>query len=121
MEFGTRDFGSHIMKVDPRVESSRDIQDVKEIQDVKDVKSVKAGEVRSAPRQTDPPDDAVKLSDSLKLADEAVRAAAISGDVRPQAVARARQMIATGTLGTDIEALADRIIDSLLESRDTPT
>ena len=95
------------MKVDPRAESSRDVQ------------PVTADDVRSAPKPADPATDAVKLSDTLKLADDAVRAAAVSGDVRPEAVARARQLIESGQLGSNPEALADRIIDSLLESRDT--
>jgi hypothetical protein len=110
MEFGTRRLGSeHIMKVDPRAESSRDVQ------------PVTADEVRTAPKLAEPPADAVKLSDALKLADDAVRAAAISGDVRPEAVAKARQLMESNQLGSNPQALADRIIDSLLESRDTRT
>jgi anti-sigma28 factor (negative regulator of flagellin synthesis) len=110
MEFGPRKLGSeHIMKVDPRAQSSRDVQ------------PVTAEEVRSAPKPAEPAADAVKLSDALKLADGAVRAAAVSGDVRPEAVARARQLMESGQLGSNAEALADRIIDSLLESRDTHT
>lgn len=97
------------MKVDPRTESSRE------------VKPVAADEVRSAPKQAGQAGDAVRLSDALKLADHAVRAAAIYGDVRPEAVARARQLIASGQLGSDSGELADRIIDSLLESRDHRT
>jgi anti-sigma28 factor (negative regulator of flagellin synthesis) len=110
MEFETRKLGSeHIMKVEPRAESSRDVQ------------PVKADEVRSALKPAEPAADAVKLSDALKLADDAVRAAAISGDVRPEAVAKARQLLESGHLGSNAEALADRIIDSLLESRDPRT
>ena len=110
MAFETRKLGSeHIMKVDPRAESSRDVQ------------PVKTDEVRSALKPAEPAADAVKLSDALKLADDAVRAAAMSGDVRPEAVARARQLMASGQLGSNPEALADRIIDSLLESRDART
>ena len=97
------------MKVDPRAESSRDVT------------PVTAEEVRSVPKPPDPAGDAVKLSDALKLADQAVKAAAVSGDVRPEAVARARQLLQAGQLGTNAEALADRIIDSLLESRDSRT
>ena len=97
------------MKVDPRTESSRDVQ------------PVAADEVRQAAKPSASPSDAVKLSHTLKLADDAVRAAAMSGDVRPEAVARARELMSTGQLGADSEALADRIIHSLLESRDTRT
>jgi len=62
--------------------------------------------------------DAVKLSDDLRLAEEAVRAAAVSDDVRPEAVAKARALISRGEVGTDLERLADRLIDSLLDSHD---
>ena len=64
------------------------------------------------------PLDTVSLSGELRLADEAVRAAALSGDVRPEAVARARALFQSGSLGSDLEALADKIIDSLTEIRD---
>lgn len=97
------------MKVDPRAEASRD------------VKPVTVDEVRPAPKPAEPQADAVKLSDTLKLADQAVRAAAASGDVRPEAVARARQLLESGLVGSNPDALAERIIDSLLESRDTRT
>ena len=97
------------MKVDPRAEASRDVQ------------PVNADDVRSAPKPAEPPADAVSLSDTLRLADHAVRAAAFSGDVRPEAVARARQLLESGELGSNPDAIAERIIDSLLESRDTRT
>jgi len=59
----------------------------------------------------------VNLSDELRLADEAVRAAAISGDVRPANVARARELYQSGQLARDLGSLADRIIDSLVQGR----
>ena len=65
--------------------------------------------------------DAVKLSADLRFADVALRAAAMAGDVRPEAVARAIELLNSGELGSDMERLADRIIDSLLESRDHQT
>ena len=58
------------------------------------------------------------LSSDLRLADEAVRAAALARDVRPEAVARARALLASGELGRDLERLADRLIECLIESRD---
>lgn len=61
--------------------------------------------------------DAVELSPDIILADQAVRLAANAGDVRPEAVNRARQLLETGSVGTDLERLADRIIDSLIEHR----
>ena len=63
-------------------------------------------------------EDAVSLSSDLRLANEAVRAAALAGDVRPQAVARALALVASGQLGNDLERLADRIIASLTDSQD---
>jgi hypothetical protein len=63
-------------------------------------------------------EDTVCLSSDLRLANEAVRAAALPGDVRPEAVATALALMASGELGTDLERLAERIIESLTESRD---
>ncbi|MFO7302616.1 MAG: flagellar biosynthesis anti-sigma factor FlgM [Acidobacteriota bacterium] len=114
MDFGPRKLGSEsVMKVDPRTESTRSVPDVPPTRPT-------AGKPPSG-RPVPPPGDAVNLSGALRLADEAVRAAALSGDVRPHAVDRARQLLATGELGSDPEALADRIIDSLLETRDPGT
>src|SRR5262245_1407530 len=62
--------------------------------------------------------DAVSLSSDLRLADEAVRAAALAGDVRPEAVARARALLASGELGADLSRLANRLIESLTESHE---
>ena len=69
------------------------------------------------PKKANSPDTA-RLSGDRRLADEAVRAVAVSGDLRPEAVARARALLQSGSLGGDTEALADKIIDSLLETRD---
>jgi hypothetical protein len=64
------------------------------------------------------PNEAVSLSSDLRLADEAVRAAAPGDGVREHAVERARALLASGELGRDLERLAERLIDSLIESRD---
>lgn len=64
------------------------------------------------------PADAVHLSKDLSVADVALRAAAMAGDVRPEAVAQAIELMSSGKVGNDLERLADRIIDSLTESRD---
>lgn len=93
------------MKIDPRAESSREVAPVAPEQS------------RPLSKLVEPPADEVKLSDQLRLADDAVRAAAITGDVRPAAVERARQLLKSGELGRDLGALADRIIDSLIQSR----
>jgi hypothetical protein len=65
--------------------------------------------------------DAVHLSGDLRLADVAIRAAAVAGDVRPEAVAQAIKLFNSGDIGTDLDRLADRIIDSLTEFRDDHT
>lgn len=67
------------------------------------------------------PPDAVRLSSDLQLAEVAIKAAAMAGDVRPEAVAHAMELLNQGKIGSDLEQLADRIIDSLTESRDDQT
>jgi hypothetical protein len=61
--------------------------------------------------------DAVRLSSDLRLADEAVRAAAVD-DGRADRVAHAREMYERGALGSDLDRLADRMIEGLLHSDD---
>ena len=63
--------------------------------------------------------DAVRLSSDLRLANQAVRAAAADAN-RADVVARARDLYLRGDLGTDVERLADRMIDALTHSDDTP-
>ncbi|MEO7191705.1 MAG: flagellar biosynthesis anti-sigma factor FlgM [Vicinamibacterales bacterium] len=62
--------------------------------------------------------DRVRLSGDLQLANAAVRAAEVNVDVRPDAVARARVLLAKGELGVDLHRLADRIVDALVSSYD---
>jgi hypothetical protein len=62
--------------------------------------------------------DEVRLSGDVGLVDEAVRAAAVTGDVRPEAVARARALLERGAIGGDLERLADRLIEELIQSHD---
>lgn len=62
--------------------------------------------------------DAVRLSASLRLADEAVRAATVSGGVRPDAVEKARALLASGALGSDLDQLANQIIIHFTQSHD---
>lgn len=94
------------MKIDPRADSTREVAPV-------------------VPDTTFPPpkapekkaQDDVTLSGALRLAEEAVRAAAITGDVRPHAVERARQLLVQGSVGSNVDDLAERIIDSLIQAR----
>lgn len=58
--------------------------------------------------------DRVNLSSDARLMDTAVKAVQRSPEVRQDVVERARQKMASGELGKDVNKLADRIIDSLL-------
>lgn len=59
--------------------------------------------------------DAVAVSGEARLRAEALTAAAAAPDIRPDAVARGRALLESGQLGGDPVALADRLIDALLE------
>jgi flagellar biosynthesis anti-sigma factor FlgM len=58
--------------------------------------------------------DRVALSSDAKLMDSAVRALSRAPEVRQDLVERARQKLAAGDLGRDVERLAERMIDHLL-------
>lgn len=62
--------------------------------------------------------DRVRLSGDLRLANDAVKAAGTSLEPRPDLVAAARAELAAGTLGTDLDRLADRIVDALTYPHD---
>ena len=118
MGFETRIPGSEVtMKVDPRDESNGKVPAVT-TESVRPTAATTSESTRLAPepKKAKTP-DTVSLSGELRLADEAVRAAALSGDVRPKAIARARALLQSGSLGSDTTALADKIIDSLIETR----
>ena len=65
--------------------------------------------------------ETVGLPENPAPDNDAVPTALSSSDVRPEAVARARELMASGRLGADPEAIAERIINALLKSRDTPS
>ncbi len=93
------------MKIDPRADSTQEVA------------AATADSTRQPARSGSQTSDAIQLSGEVRLADEAVRVAALSGDVRPRAVARARDLLQSGKLGADHGAVADRIIESLIQSR----
>jgi len=62
--------------------------------------------------------DQVRLSGDLRLAKAAVQAVQSGPDVRADKVAEARALLDSGELGTDLERLADRIVDALAYSHD---
>jgi anti-sigma28 factor (negative regulator of flagellin synthesis) len=57
----------------------------------------------------------VELSPDVELANVAAQAAANSSDIRPEEVARARELLNSGQIGNDLESLAQKIIDSLIK------
>lgn len=62
--------------------------------------------------------DAVRVSGDAQLAAEAARRLAAtesSADVRADVVERAKAAVAKGEVGTDLDKLADRLIDGLLD------
>ena len=59
--------------------------------------------------------DRVALSSEAALASSAAKAAAESPDVRMDLVNRMRELMERGELGADADALADRLIDGMLE------
>jgi flagellar biosynthesis anti-sigma factor FlgM len=62
--------------------------------------------------------DAVQVSTSAQLAAEAARRLAGSvpkDDVRADVVERAKAALAKGEVGTDLDRLADRLIDGMLD------
>ena len=60
--------------------------------------------------------DQVKLSTTGQLAAAAAQAANDAPEVRPDAVARGKALLDSGELAKDAGRLADKLIDSLLDS-----
>jgi flagellar biosynthesis anti-sigma factor FlgM len=68
-----------------------------------------------AGRQPDTGTDSVKVSAAGQLATTAAREAAAAPAIRQDKVEAARKALEAGRIGQDPHALADRIIDSLLD------
>lgn len=60
--------------------------------------------------------DQIRVSAEAQLANEAVKLASDTSDVRPEVVARAKQLFDAGLVGNDANAIADALIQSSLES-----
>jgi hypothetical protein len=77
---------------------------------------VKSAQTRAAAAAARPSDaDRVSLSADLRLLSAALRAVREpEPDIRPDAVARARTLIATGALTADLDSLAGRILEALV-------
>jgi flagellar biosynthesis anti-sigma factor FlgM len=60
-------------------------------------------------------DDSVALSEDAQLISNAIRAAEGAPAIRHEQVERAKQRLAAGEIGNDLNRLADRLVDHLLE------
>jgi anti-sigma28 factor (negative regulator of flagellin synthesis) len=60
--------------------------------------------------------DKIRVSAEAQLASEAVKQAVASADVRPEVVARAKQLLDAGLVGNNANVIADALIKSALES-----
>jgi len=60
--------------------------------------------------------DKVDVSPDAQLASKAIAAAKEAPDVRPDAVARAKELLANGKVGSDPDKLADAMLKGLLDS-----
>jgi flagellar biosynthesis anti-sigma factor FlgM len=79
------------------------------------LEQVRADKQGRADRAGDAGTDRVQLSSDAQLVNSAVRAATDAPAIRPEAVERAKQKLVAGEIGQDAYALADRLIDHLLE------
>lgn len=61
--------------------------------------------------------DQVQVSSAAQLASAAIAAATNAPAVRPEAVARARALLQSGTLGADANKLADSLIDRTIDPK----
>jgi flagellar biosynthesis anti-sigma factor FlgM len=62
--------------------------------------------------------DSVNVSSAAQFASQAIAASQSAPDVRPDVVARAKQMMLDGKIGNDPHRLADTLIDHALNSND---
>ena len=97
------------MKVDPRLTPNLD--STNEPTRITD----RIGTQQSRPGAPAPVSDQVALSPDVRLAQEAVQAANQASDIRPAEVARAKALLSQGLIGNDLESLASKIIDSLIQ------
>jgi flagellar biosynthesis anti-sigma factor FlgM len=61
------------------------------------------------------PVDSVSLSDDARLLTDAMKAAGEAPDIRQDVVERMRKLLEAGEIGKDSTAMAERLIDHLLE------
>ena len=70
----------------------------------------------SRPTQPGAIADQVSLSGAVQLVQAATQAASNASAIRPDRVAAAKQLLADGKVGTDLQSLASSILDSLTQS-----
>jgi flagellar biosynthesis anti-sigma factor FlgM len=70
----------------------------------------------SQPTQPGQIADQVSLSGAVQLVQTATQAAGSASPIRPDRVAEAKQLLADGKVGTDLQSLASSILDSLTQS-----
>lgn len=58
--------------------------------------------------------DRINVSSDARLLNTAVQAANDAPEIRTELVERARQLLASGQLGADVDRLADRMIDHMM-------
>lgn len=58
--------------------------------------------------------DRINVSSDARLLNHAVRAAHDAPEIRMDLVDRARQLLASGQLGADVDRLADKMIDHMM-------
>jgi flagellar biosynthesis anti-sigma factor FlgM len=75
-----------------------------------DAKAAKAGTAAAG-------SDQFSVSADAKLASSAIDAVSKAPDIRPEAVARGKALLAEGKLGNDPDRLADALIDSLIKNQ----
>ena len=64
--------------------------------------------------QTGAKTDRLEVSKDAQLVSTALKTASSTPDIRPEAVERAKKALEAGQVGKDSQALADRMLDSLL-------
>ena len=86
----------------------------REVKEVKDIKSSKDEKPRDA-QPVVQVEDKLELSIGVSAVRQAIEEATPTRHVRPEAVRRALALLEKGELGTDLNRLADRMLDSLVE------
>jgi flagellar biosynthesis anti-sigma factor FlgM len=85
-----------------------------EIAATQTVSSGRSARTETAGLAAAPAEDRLDVSSDARLLNTAVQAANDAPEIRHDLVERARQMLDNGTLGSDLNRLADRMIDHMM-------